>query len=359
MLLFRRENDCVGLDIGSYSIKAVEFKSKKAGEKVNYKIKKIGFEPVPRDAIVDGNIVDPAAVVETIKMIFEENKISNKNIVISISGNSVIIKKISLPPMEMKELEESIKWEAQHNIPYPYEETNIDYAILNPPQHSEAENLDILLVAAKKDKISDYSSIIYQAKKKPEAIEVDSLAIQNSMEINYPEIFFDKTLAIINIGANITNVLITDKGIPWLFRDLSLGSSLISENLSKDLNISFDDAEKILRGYPPQDVQPEKFQPILEQNIKNILTEIKKTFSYFKTGGKKDKEIELIFLSGGFSKYKDLSSYIEENFKIKTEIFDPFRKISYDEKKIDPLFIKEMSAHFAVASGLATRGKTK
>jgi type IV pilus assembly protein PilM len=239
-----REKEVVGLDIGSYSIKAVELKSQKKGEKELYEVKKIGYEVLPHDAIVEGTIIDSAAVIETIKMVFDENKISNKNVSISISGNSVIIKKISLPSMETEELAESIIWEAKHNIPYPYEETNVDYSILKPPDHSQDKNLDILLVAAKKDKIASYSNITNQARKNLEAIEVDVFALQNIMEINYPEIVKNKTLAIINLGANITNLIIIEKGMPQLFRDLSLGGSLFTENLSKDLNISFDDAEK-------------------------------------------------------------------------------------------------------------------
>src|SRR4030043_2023392 len=117
-----REKSVVGLDIGSYSVKVVELRARKRGSDEAYEVLKIGYEPLPHDAIVEGTIIDSAAVVETIRLIFDENKISNKDIVISISGNSVIIKKISLPTMEKQELAESIIWEAKHNIPYPYEE---------------------------------------------------------------------------------------------------------------------------------------------------------------------------------------------------------------------------------------------
>ena len=172
MLGLGRDKGLVGVDIGSYSIKAVELKGKKKEGELQYEVRKIGYELLPHDAIVEGTIIDSAAVVETIKMVFDENKITNRNVVISISGNSVIIKKIALPAMETEELAESIIWEAKHNIPYPYDETNVDYAILKPAPHSEEKNLDILLVAAKKDKIANYSNVINQARKNLEAIEV-------------------------------------------------------------------------------------------------------------------------------------------------------------------------------------------
>ncbi|MCK4930833.1 MAG: type IV pilus assembly protein PilM [Candidatus Aminicenantes bacterium] len=350
-----RDKELVGVDIGSYSVKAVELKAKKQEGETQYDVKKIGYELLPHDAIVEGTIIDSAAVVETIKMVFDENKIANKNVIISISGNSVIIKKITLPAMETEELAESIIWEAKHNIPYPYEETNVDYAILKPPPHADEKNLDILLVAAKKDKIANYSNVISQARKNLDAIEVDVFALQNALEYNYPEIINEKTMAMINLGANITNVIIIDRGNPQLFRDLSIGGSFFTENLSKDLNISFDDAEKVLKGLPVKDIQPEQLQTVLDMNMQNLLEEIEKTFSFYEAGEKKDKKIEHIFLSGGLSKLKDLSSSFEQKFNIKTEIFNPFRRISYDDKKFDNIYFEEMAALFGVATGLATR----
>ena len=254
-----REKSVVGLDIGSYSVKAVELRPRKKGGEEAYELVKIGYEPLPHDAIVEGTIIDSAAVVETIRLVFEENKISTKDVAISISGNSVIIKKISLPVMEKQELAESIIWEAKHNIPYPYEETNVDYAILKPSRTTDEKNLDILLVAAKKEKIANYSNVIAQARKNLQTIEVDVFSLQNVLEICYPDVFANKTLALINIGANITNVVIVERGTPQLFRDLSLGGFFFTENIRKELSISFEEAEKLLKGIPGKSTTPDQF----------------------------------------------------------------------------------------------------
>ncbi len=355
MMGFGGEKSLVGLDIGSYSVKAVELKSKKKGAEELYEVKKIGYELLPHDAIVEGTIIDSAAVVETIRMIFDENKITNRNVVISVSGNSVIIKKISLPSMDTEELAESIIWEAKHNIPYPYEETNVDYAILKSSDYTEDKNLDILLVAAKKDKIANYSNVVNQARKNLEAIEVDVFALQNALDVNYPELSKEKTIAIINLGANITNVIIIEKNVPQLFRDLSLGGSFFTENISKDLGISFDDAEKLLKGLPVKNVEPERYEAILNMNIQNILEEVEKTFSFYEAGEKAERKIEAIFLSGGLSKLKDLAPKFEQKFNMRTELFNPFRRIYYDDKKFDSIYFDEMAALFGVATGLATR----
>ena len=355
MFGFTKEKGVVGLDIGSHSIKAVELKARKKGLKETYEVLKIGYEQLPHDAIVEGTIIDSTAVVETIRMIFDENKINNKSVNISISGNSVIIKKISLPSMEREELAESIVWEAKHNIPYPYEETNVDYAVLRPPLGSDEKNLDILLVAAKKDKIANYSNVVNQARKNLESIEVDVFALQNALEINYPEVFLEKTVAMINLGANITNVIIIENGTPQLFRDLSLGGFFFTENMRKELNVSFDDAEKLLKGIPAKNIPAEQLSSVLSMNIKDLLDEMEKTFSFYEAGEKSKKKIEQIFLCGGLANLANMASSFEQKFRIKTEIFNPFRNIPYSDKKLESIYFEEMAPLFGVAVGLSLR----
>lgn len=350
-----QDKGVVGLDIGSHSVKAIELTARKKKDRDVFEVNRIGYELLPHDAIVEGTIIDSTAVIETIKLVFEENKFKTKNVAISISGNSVIIKKISLPAMDKEELAESIVWEAKHNIPYPYEETNVDYAILRPPRGTEERNLDILLVAAKKDKIANYSNVVNQARKNLMAIDVDVFALQNALEVNYPEEFETKIVAIINIGANITNIAIIERGTSQLFRDLSIGGYFFIENMRKELNISFDEAEKLLKGIPSKTVPAERAEEVINFNIKDLLDEIDKTFSFYEAGEKRQKRIEQIYLSGGLALLKNLASAFGQKFNIRTEIFNPFRNIRYDEKKLDPVYQEEMGALFGVAVGLATR----
>jgi len=359
MFGFSREKGLVGLDIGSYSVKAVELKAKRRSDHASYELLKIGYEPLPHDAIVEGTIIDSAAVVETIRQVFEEFKIANKDVGISISGNSVIIKKISLPIMEKQELAESIIWEAKHNIPYPYEETNVDYAILKPAKATDDKNLDILLVAAKKDKIANYSNVVNQARKNLHSIEVDVFALQNVLEIDYPETFAEKTVALINIGANITNVVIVERGMPQLFRDLSLGGFFFTENMRKELNISFEEAEKLLKGIPGKTVTADQFSNVLAMNVRDLLDEIEKTFSFYEASEKRERKIEQIFLSGGLANVPNMVGAFEQKFRIKTEILNPFRNVQVDEDKFESLYFNEMAPIFGVAVGLATRKAEK
>jgi len=355
MLSFGRPKELVGLDIGSTSVRAIELKSRKKGGKELYELAHLGYEILPRDAIVEGTIIDTTAVTEIIKMIFEENSITNKNVVISISGNSVIIKKISLPMMGSDELAESITWEAKHNIPYSFEEINVDYTVLQPPPESEAKDLDVLLVAAKKDKVENYSNVIHQAQKNLRAIEVDVFSLQNALELNYSEILKEKTIAMVNIGATLTNIIVIEKGYPQLFRDLSLGGNFFIENIRNELNISADAAEKLLTGISTENIDTENVERVLSMNIKELLEEVKKTFSFYEVGEKKGTKIDLILLSGGLARLKDLDKSFEQKLNIETKIFNAFKNIHINEKKFPLAQIREMSPFFGVAIGLATR----
>ncbi len=353
-----KEKGIVGLDIGSYSIKAVELKIKEKGDTTRYEVQKIGYEPLPHDAIVEGTIIDSTAVSETIKLLFENARISSRDVAIAISGNSVIIKKIALPAMDEQELAESIIWEAKHNIPYNYEETNVDYHVIRSPRSAEGM-VDILLVAAKKDKIANYSNAVSMARKNLVAIEVDIFSLINAFEINYPEIFKEKTVALVNMGANITNVGIVERGVPQLFRDLALGGYFFTENIRKELNVSFEEAEAALKGIPGKNINADQFASVLTMNIRDLLDEMEKTFSFYEAGEKRERRIEQIFLSGGLALIPNMVSAFELKFRIKTELLNPFRNIKYDQKKFESIYFNEMAPVFGVAVGLSTRKAEK
>jgi hypothetical protein len=180
--VFRRAKALVGLDIGSSAVKAIELKP--AGKA--YKVTAFGSEPVPPDSIVDGAIIDGAAVVDAIRRLFDGRNIKTKDVAASLSGNAVIVKKISLPAMTDAELAESIYWEAEQYIPFDIQDVNLDYQILDRGNAATGKtSMDVLLVAAKKEKIADYTGVIGQAGRNAVVVDVDAFALQNAYEANY------------------------------------------------------------------------------------------------------------------------------------------------------------------------------
>src|ERR1700682_4500758 len=172
----------LGLDIGSSSVKLVQLKDAKRG----YILEAFGVAPLPPEAIVDGALMNSTAIVEAIRQLVSQYKLKNREAAIGVSGHSVIIKKISMPKMSQEELEESIQWEAEQYIPFDVKDVNIDVQILTPADvHTGTGQMDVRLVAAKKDMINDYTSVVSEAGLSAVVVDVDAFAVQNSFEVNY------------------------------------------------------------------------------------------------------------------------------------------------------------------------------
>jgi type IV pilus assembly protein PilM len=347
--LFGKKKGLVGLDIGSSAVKAVELKAGGKGG-AEYQLVNIGMEGLPPEAIVDGAIMDSGAVIDAIQRLFSGQKIKTAEVATSVSGNAVIVKKISLPQMSPEELAESIHWEAEQYIPFDIQDVALDYEVIDG---GTGGNMDVLLVAVKKDKISDYTSAITQAGKSPAIVDVDVFALQNCYEINYG-VDPGRVIALLNVGASIMNINII-KGATSIFnRDIAVGGNQYTDAIQKDLNLSFDQADALKRGSRVEGAAPENLSPILQAVSENIALEIQKTFDFFKATSSEDR-IDRIFLSGGTSKVQGLQDLLSDRFEAGVELMNPFNSITYNPRDFDPDFINEVGPSAAIAVGLAVR----
>src|SRR5215510_505237 len=350
MALFAKAKTIVGLDIGSSAVKAIEVKPAGKG----YKVTAFGTEPVPPDAIVEGAIIDAGSVAEAIRRVFDGNKaFKAKDVCASLSGNAVIVKKITLPVMTENELAESIYWEAEQYIPFDIQDVNLDYQILDPGTGPNSRgSMDVLLVAAKKEKIGDYTSVIAQAGRTPVIVDVDAFALQNAFEVNYG-LEPDRTVVLLNAGASAININILQGDQSVFTRDISMGGNAYTEAVQKELDLPFESAEQLKKGVPVDGASFEEAQPVLRAVTENVLLEIQKTFDFFKATAASE-QIDRIMLSGGASRVDGFREMLHERIGAPVEEFDPFRAIAWDGKKVggDPT---EHAATAAVAVGLALR----
>src|SRR5713226_8412196 len=239
MLNLGKTKSLIGLDIGSSSVKAVELKKTKSG----YELVSNGLEALAQDTVVDGAIMDAPSVAEKIISIFENQKIKAKDVATSVSGHSVIVKRVSMPLMTEEELFDRIQAEASQHIPFDIADVNLSYQLLE----SMDSQMDVLLVAAKKDKILNHTNVLAQAGKTPVVVDIDAFALQNSFEVNY-EPDAGQTVALLNIGASVMNINIIRGGVPLLTRDVSVGGNQYTDSLQKELDLNFDDAERLKKG---------------------------------------------------------------------------------------------------------------
>ena len=348
-MFFSKSKNVVGLDIGSSAVKLVELKEKKGGA---FQLVKLGIERLSPEAIVDGSIMDSSMVVETIQKLNTDRAVKNSNYATSLSGHSVIIKKITLPAMSPEELAESIQWEAEQYIPFDINDVSLDYVPLNQP--GSGDNIDVILVAVKKEKINDYTSVISQTGKLPVLVDVDAFALQNAYETNY-DVDDGKVLALVNIGASVTNVNVLTSGASSQFwRDITFGGNQYTDAIQRELSLSFDQAEELKRGHAVGDYTIQQVIPILNSVSEDFAGELRKTLDFFTATSGADRVDEIV-LAGGGSGVLNLDAILRDKFGIPVGIMDPFRKINVDESEFNPEELAEIAPSMAIAVGLAIR----
>jgi type IV pilus assembly protein PilM len=351
MGLFSKSKNLIGLDIGSSAIKAAELRQ--VGKGGTYQLVNLGMEPLPPEAIVDGTILDSAMVIESIQSLFGRLRAKTNDVGTSVSGNAVIIKKITLPRMTPEELSESIQWEAEQYIPFDIDDVNLDYQILPAAGEAESDSMDVLLVAAKKDKINDYTSVISQAGKTPVLVDVDAFAVQNCYEVNYG--FGEgEVVALVNIGASLMNINIVHNANSIFWRDISIGGNQYTDAVQKELSLSYEQADSLKKGLSVEGVHQENVSPVLDSVSQDICGEIQKTFDFFVATSSCDK-VDKIALSGGSSRIPNLDHMLAERFGTPVELINPFTNIEINPKEFDEEELNQISSSVVIAVGLALR----
>lgn len=350
-MFFSRSKGLVGLDLGSCAVKAVELKD--LGKGRGFRLTGLGIESLPPEAIVDGAIMDSGLVGDAIQRLFSANKFKATDVSLSLSGHSVIIKKISLPVMSPEELAESIQWEAEQYIPFDMDDVNIDYEILSGPSSGGEGNMDVLLVAVKKEKINDYTAVVSQAGKTPALVDVDVFALQNAFELNY-ETPPANVVALINLGAGVTNISVLLHGHSIFWRDISIGGNRYTEAIQRELNVPQESAETLKRGGQVEGIDPASVQKIMTAVNGEVAAEIQKTLDFFKatTSG---ESVQHLVISGGCSKAEGLRETLAERFQTPVEWFDPFRRVVDSERFLPAGQAEELGPSMAIAVGLAVR----
>src|SRR5215203_426120 len=349
-MLFGKKKGVAGLDVGSSSVKVVELE----GKLNNLSLVGLGYENLPDDTIVDGQIMEMNAVSEVIQNVCRDHQISADQVVTGVSGHSVIVKNIVLPPMSRDELEESIDWHAEEHIPYDLSDVSLDYHVTN----QNHDSTQVLIAACKRERIDSLKQAVQMAGKQPVIIDIDTFALQNCYEINYqPDA--SQTVALLNIGASTMNVNIV-QGVNSVFtRDITVGGSQFTDILQRNLGLSFQQAEAVKRGVidPPSGMDEKAIEPLMNNVTEMVAMEIQKTFDFYRaTTEDQGVHVQKILISGGGSKLAGLAEALSNKLELPVEVLDPFRQIKVDTRKFDPDYLSEIMPEMAVAVGLAVRG---
>lgn len=343
-----RSKELVGLDLGTSSIKAVHLQRIRS----SYRLAELGIVSIPSEMIVDGIIIDAAAVSAAIRQLFHECRIALKDVAVSVSGPSVIIKKIKVPAMKASELREGIRWEAQQHIPYAIDDVNLDFEVLRWAGPGEPE-MDVVLVAVKKDTLHEYLAAISAAGLNAVVVDVDAFAIENAFTMTQ-RLESSETIALVNVGAAVTNINILYDGISDFTRDSPIGGNRHTESLQRSMGLDVEQAEALKKGKPVEGRSCAEAESAFEIPNGELAGEIRRSLDFYYSTTRR-RTIHRVVLSGGCALLPGLSSYLTEALELPVEVANPFRHIAADSKKYDAAYLAGIAPQMTVAVGLALR----
>jgi type IV pilus assembly protein PilM len=351
MALFSRRRSSIGLDIGSSHVKLMELsQDAKSGQ---WSLVNFGLTRLPPEAIVDGAVMNTTVIVDAIRELVQKHRVRTKDVVCSVSGHSVIIKRVNLPLMTTEELEESIQWEAEQYIPFDINDVNIDVQVLEG-SHDPGQ-MEVLLVAARKELVNEYQTLISDAGLRPMVVDVDAFAVANMFELNY-ELPSD-SVALVNVGASNVNIHVLRDGSSAFTRDIGMGGRQFTEEIQRTLNISYEEAEAMKVGGEERDTEavvPGEVTRVMNLVGDNLATEIHRSLDFYLSTSS-DAGLSRIYLSGGAARTPGLAQAISKYTNLPCEVVDPFRNIRIDERDVNPAFLADVGPQAAVAVGLAVR----
>ena len=346
-MVFGKKDNLVGLDIGSRSIKAAEIVETKRGNT----LKNLGSIDIAHGVIEEGTINDPESVAESIQQLWKSSGFKESNVAVSIGGYSVIVKKIIVQTMAEEQLQETIHFEAEQYIPFDISDVNLDFQILGESE-SNPNQMDVFLVAAKKEMVDDYINLVNLAGLNACTIDVEAFALQNTFEANYDT--QKENIALIDIGASKTSLNILKNAASVFMRDVSLGCGQINQKIMSLIECSFEEAEELKYGNKPDRLSPDDFKGIVSSVVADWCTEIRRALDFFYSTYPQD-QIKRIVLSGGGANIAEFRDLLATEASADVEVINPFQHFHIENKRLDDAFIKQVAPQAAICMGLAMR----
>lgn len=387
--LKRKQKSLIGMDIGSNVVKVLRMDL--TGERPV--ITHFAMVDLPPDAIVDGEIMDRELVIQTIRDCGAKAGIPDEPVASAVAGRAVIVKKIVMDKMSEDDAREAIFWEAEQHVPFDIDDITLDFQILQ--EDIGANQMELLLVAAKKDMIQSHAELIRDAGFRPTVIDVASFANQNSWEFIANHVVSDivdavqapadqpldevdgdiedfnaaegggaaasdkpsEFVALLDVGGGVTNVHIVRDGVPYFTRDLPIGVAQFTEEFQKQLGLTYETAQAVARGHT-EDVDEQLVADIVRSVGSDIYQGLEPSLSYLKTAGEADG-IDRIVLCGGGAHLPGLKDYLAECYDVPSEVADPLAWIDFDPALFPEGNAQELSPLLTVSVGLALREEVR
>lgn len=345
--MFFSSKKIIGLDIGTNSIKMAEMDVSKS----SVTLQSFGLIPTPPNSVATGEITDTGQVGSAIQSLINETKTKRKLVSTGLWGTSVIVKKITIPVMDKKTIRNHIRFEAEQYIPFDVNNISLDYALLT--RSSSVDTLDILLVAAQNEVVNQYSGAIQSAGLKPALIDVSGFALANIFEMNYGR-STNENVGVFNFGSSVTNFVAIGQGEIIFCRDIPVGGVNYTNEISKNMGISFGEAESLKISAASRREVPEEVHSLISATTDNIIDEIKNSLDFLSatTNG---VTLNRCYFTGGSINTPGLIEALSKATNLPFEALNVFRRVKYSPKKFSPTYLQQIANYSAIAMGLSTR----
>ena len=340
----------IGVDISSSSIKMVEIAD--AGKNL-YRVERYAIEPLPKDAVIDGNIMNLEGVGEAIKEAWKRMGSRTKNVAMALPAASVITKKIIVPGGQREQdLELQVESEANQYIPFALDEVNLDFQVLGPAP-SSPEEVEVLIAASRKEKVEDRVAAAQAAGLKALVMDVESFATQTAYELiahQLPSSGRDQTIAIVDIGASMMHINVLHNNQSVYLREQSFGGSQLTQEIQRRYSLSAEEAELAKRnGGLPENYEAEVLQPFMD----TLALEVTRALQFFFSSTQFNR-VDHILLAGGCAMIPGLDEAVASRTQVSTMIANPFASMALSPR-VKPRQLSADAPALLIACGLAMR----
>lgn len=344
MALFGRKKRTIGLDVGSGLVKVAVVEHGASGPE----LVRVALMPVLPDAIVEGEVMDGAIVSDAITAALQAAGVSGPRVVAAVGGRDVIVKKIQIDRVKETQARELMRWEAEQHVPFDMESVELDFQILDP--EGETEQMDVLLVAAKRDLVESKLRLLADAGLTPAVVDVDAFALHNAFERAHPEAM-SGTVALVNVGHDVTNINLVDEGVPVLTRDLLVGTRRFREDLQRDRGLGADQAAAVIESAQRSD----DLDAVLAIRGEEIAVGVERAAAFLSSSSRSGAQIRSVYVAGGGSRAAGLVEVLASRLGVPVLLANPLEGLTVREGAFEALVTDEVAPLLLLSIGLALR----